>query len=169
MDNLITHRFLGFIFLLLLFYPFKEEEIINNPIIISDYSNPLVLAYNDNYVILTSGQSIIVNKETGIIESNYNFCEYSSPYVLGSTESGQNFIYSSQKFCAFTLPNIFQIYKYNTMTFSDNSNYIGYIQESEYKGNENQYKYCRCEMKKDEIIIYGKKGNINYSSHLHIR
>jgi hypothetical protein len=73
MDNLITHRFLGFIFLLLLFYPFKEEEIINNPIIISDYSNPLVLAYNDNYVILTSGQSIIVNKETGIIESNYNF------------------------------------------------------------------------------------------------
>jgi hypothetical protein len=45
------------------------------------------------------------------------------------------------------------------MTFSDNSNYIGYIQESEYKGNSNKYKYCRCEMKKDEIIIYGKKGN----------
>ena len=159
MDNLIKQKFFRFIFLLLLFHLFKEEEIINNPLIISDHPNPLILTYNDKYVLLTSGQSIVVNKETGNIEANYNFCEYSFPYVLGSTESGQKFIYSSKKFCAFTLPNIFQNYEYNTMTFSNNNKYIGYIQESEYKGNANKYKFCRCEMKKDEIIIYGKKDN----------
>ena len=96
MSNLITHKFIRFIFLLILLpHLFKEEEIINNPIRISDHPNPIVLTYNDKYAILTSGQSVVVNKETGIIESNYNFCEYSFPYVLGSTESGLNFIYSS--------------------------------------------------------------------------
>ena len=159
MDNLINHKLFRFIFLLLLFHFFKEEEIINNPLIISDHPNPLILTYNDKYAILTSGQSVIVNKETGNIESNYNFCEYSFPYVLGSTESGQKFIYSSKKFCEFTLPNIFQNYTYNSLTYSDNRKYIGYIQESEYKGNANKYRKCRCEMKKDEVVIYGKKGN----------
>jgi len=158
MESFLTIIFLRFIFLLLLFHLFKEEEIINNPIIISDNPNPLVLTYKEKYIILTPGQSSVVNKETGIIESNYNFCEYSSPYVLGSTESGKNFIYSSQKLCLFTLPDIFQIYIDN-LTYSDSSKYIGYIQESKYKGNENKYMYCRCEMKQDEIIIYGKKGN----------
>jgi len=159
MDILQKHIIFRFIFLLLLFHLFKEEEIINNPIIISDHQNPLILPYNDKYVILTSGQSIVVNKETGIVESNYNFCEYSSPYILGSTESGQNFIYSSEKFYKITLPNTFQINSYNSLGFSDNNKYIGYIQESEYKGNPKKYKYCTCEMKKDEIIIYGKQGN----------
>ena len=158
MESFLTIIFLRFIFLLLLFHLFKEEEIINNPIIISDNPNPLVLTYKEKYIILTSGQTIYVNKETGTIASNYNFCEYSSPYVLGSTESGKNFIYSSQKLCLFTLPDIFQIYIDN-LTYSDSSKYIGYIQESKYKGNENKYMYCRCEMKQDEIIIYGKKGN----------
>ena len=65
-----------------MFHLFKEEEIINNPLIISNNPNPLILTYNDNkYIILTSGQSIVVNKETGNIEANYNFCEYSFPYV----------------------------------------------------------------------------------------
>ena len=159
MVYLITLTYFRIIFLLLLFHLFKEEEIINNPIIISDHPNPLILAYNNKYIILTSGKSVVVNKETGNIESNYNFCEYSFPYVLGSTESGINFIYSSKKFCVFTLPNIFQIYAYNLLTYSDNNNYIGYIQESEYKGNTNKYGKCRCEMKKDEVVIYGKKGN----------
>jgi hypothetical protein len=159
MGNFRTIIFLRFIIILLLFYLFKEEEIINNPIIISDNPNPLVLTYNDKYIILTSGQSAVVNKETGISESNYDFCEYSSPYVLGSTESGINFIYSSQKLCLFTPPNIFQTYTDNSLVYSDSSKYIGYIPESKYKGNENKYMYCRCEMKMDEILIYGKKGN----------
>jgi len=158
MDSLITLTFLRFIFLLSLFHSYKEEEIINNPIMVSDHQNPLVLAYNDKYIILTSGQRVIVNKETGIIESSNNFCEYSSPYVLGSTESGQKFIYSSKKFCVITLPNGYTTLSYNSMTFSDNSNYIGYIQESIYSGNPNKYQNCRCEMKDDEIIIYGKSG-----------
>jgi len=159
MDELITHTFLRFIFLLLSFHLFKEEEIINNPLMITDHSNPLVQTYNNKYVILSSGQSTVVNKENGIVESNYIFCEYSSPYVLGSTESGQKFIYSSEKFCVFTLPNIYTSLSYTEMTFSDSSTYVGYIQESEYNGNENKYKHCRCQMQKDEIIIYGKKGS----------
>ena len=70
MVYLITLTFFRIIFLLLLFHFFKEEEIINNPLIISDHPNPLILTYNDKYVLLTSGQSIVVNKETGNIESN---------------------------------------------------------------------------------------------------
>ena len=159
MDILIKLNIFKFTLLLLLFHLFKEEEIINNPIMLSEHSNRIVIPYNDNYIILTSGQSIYVNKETGNIESNYNFCEYSFPYVLGSTESGKNFIYSSKKFCEFTLPNTFQTKTDNTLAYSDNNKYIGYIQESEYKGNTNKYKNCKCEKKKDEIIIYGKKDN----------
>ena len=111
-----------------MFHFFKEEEIINNPLIISDHPNPLILTYNDKYTILTSGQSLIVNKETGNIESNYNFCEYSFPYVLGSIESGQKFIYSSKKFCEFTLPNIFRTYIYNSLAYSNNRKYIWFFQ-----------------------------------------
>ena len=157
MDNMINHNFFRFIFLLLLFHLFKEEAIINNPIIISDHPNPIILYSSTNYIILTSGQVVYVNKETGIIDSSYNFCEYSFPYVLGSTESGKRFIYSSQNFCEFTLPNTFRNYTDNSLIYSDNSNYIGYIQENEYMGNAYQYRYCRCAMSKDEIIIYGKK------------
>ena len=115
-DNLIKHKFFRFIFLLLLFHSYKEEEILNNPIMVSDHQNPLVLAYNDKYAILTSGQSVVVNKETGNIESNYNFCEYLFPYVLGSNESGQKFIYSSKKFCVITLPNGYTTLSYNAMS-----------------------------------------------------
>ena len=157
MDYLINHSFFRFILLLLLFHSFKEEEVINNPIIITDHPNPIILVSSTKYIILTSGQTIYVNKETGTIASNYNFCEYSFPYVLGTTESGQKFIYSSQKFCEFSLPNTYRTYTDNSLIYSDNNKYIGYIRESEYNGNENKYMDCRCEMSKDEIIIYGKK------------
>ena len=68
MVYLITLTYFRIIFLLLLFHLFKEEEIINNPIMLSEHSNRIVIPYNDNYIILTSGQSIYVNKETGNIE-----------------------------------------------------------------------------------------------------
>ena len=157
MDNLINHSFFRFIFLLLLFHSFNEEEVINNPIIITDHPNPIILISSTRYIILTSGQVVYVNKETGTIASNYNFCEYSFPYVLGSTESGQRFIYSSHNFCEFSLPNSFRTHTDNSLTYSDNNKHIGYIRESEYSGNANKYYNCRCEMGKDEIIIYGIK------------
>ena len=160
MDILIKLNIFKFTLLLLLFHLFKEEEIINNPIMLSEHSNRIVIPYNDNYIILTSGQSIYVNKETGNIESNYNFCEYSFPYVLGSTESGKNFIYSSKKFCEFTLPNTFQTKTDNTLAYSDNNKYIGYIQESEYKGNTNKYKNCKCEKKRTKLLFMERKITI---------
>ena len=60
---------------------------------------------------------------------------------------------------AFTPPNIFTSYADNSLAYSDNTKYIGYIQESKYKGNVYKYEYCTCQMKKDEIIIQGKQGN----------
>ena len=59
---------------------------------------------------------------------------------------------------AFTPPNTFTSYTENSLTYSDNTKYIGYIQESKYKGNVYKYEYCSCQMKKDAIIIYGKQG-----------
>ena len=160
MENFITIIFLRFIIILLLFHLFKEEEIINNPIMLSEHSNRIVIPYNDNYIILTTGQSIYVNKETGNIESNYNFCEYSFPYVLSSTESGKNFIYSSKKFHEFTLPNTFQTKTDNTLAYYDNNKYIGYIQKSEYKGNTNKYKNCKCEKKRTKLLFMERKITI---------
>ena len=52
-----------------------------------------------------------------------------------------------------------QVITDNSLTYSDNTKCIGYIQETEYKGNVYKYEYCSCQMKKDEIIIYGKQGN----------
>ena len=60
---------------------------------------------------------------------------------------------------AFTPPNTFTSYTENSLTYSDNTKYIGYIQETEYKGNVYKYEYCSCQKKKDVIIIYGKQGN----------
>ena len=133
----------------------SNEEIINNPIKISDHSYPIISSKDDKYIVFTSGEVIIVDKTNGKIESSSNFCEYSPPYVYGNDESNQYFIYSSKKFCLISDTYTFSYLNKNSLTFSDNNKYIGYIKENEYKGDVND---CRCQVKKNEVIIYGKKG-----------
>ena len=96
-------KIINIIFILNTFFLLTKEEIINNPIKISDYSNPIILITNTQYIIYTSGQRIILNMETGEIESTTDFNTYNKPYILCKDESNNFYIYSYSN-------NLFQFY-----------------------------------------------------------
>ena len=121
-------RIINIIFILNIFFLLTKEEIINNPIKISDYSNPIILTTNTQYVIYTSGQRIILNMETGEIESTTDFYTYNKPYILCKDESNNFYIYSYSN-------NLFQFYpeyssfSFYSRTFPTSTKYVGYIEE----------------------------------------
>ena len=133
----------------------SNGEIINNPIKISNNPYPFLLLSGNNYIVFTSGEALVVEKETGAIISSSNYCTFSFPYIYGSNESGEFFIYSSKKLCKIQSPSTYSTLSLTSLSFSDSSKYVGYIKENEYK----DYINCRCSIEKDEIIIYGKKGS----------
>jgi hypothetical protein len=91
--NINERRIHNIIFLIIFFFFLSKEEIINNPVKINDFPNPMVIKKNTKYYIFTSGQLIVFNNENRLIESTLNFNEYDIPYVLCSDESSNNGIY----------------------------------------------------------------------------
>ena len=75
------------IFAFILSFLLSKEEIINNPLKINENSNPVISQTETKYYIFTSGKLTIINKETGIIESNSAFISYSRPYVSWTIQS----------------------------------------------------------------------------------
>ena len=150
------------LFIMFLLINSIKEEIINNPIKISDHPNPIILHTQTQYYIYTSGECIITNRENGEIESKNTFGSYSKPFVLCRDESGNFFIYAKNLYyqiisCTYyikTLPSI---------NYPNNQNFIGYIQESEYTPTtlELILPNHKCKIEQNEVIIYGKKDS-NY-------
>ena len=141
-----------------------KEDIINNPIQVSEHPNPVILYTQTQYYIYTSGESIIINKENGKIESRNDFCTYTKPYVLCNDESNNFFIYSQSRLYQITGSSSYYEITLPSITFPNNQNFIGYIKESEYSGPttlESDLKGHKCKIEKNEIIIYGK-NDLNY-------
>ena len=88
-----------------------KGEIINNPKKISDHQYPFILQTSTEYFIYTSGENIIINKQTGEIVSIENFLTYDIPYVICRDESNNIYIYYNQKYYQIILPSSYtQIY-----------------------------------------------------------
>ena len=152
-------RIIKIFFILNILFLLSKEEIINNPIKISDYSNPIILTTSTQYVIYTSGQRITINKEIGEIESTTSFYTYNKPYVLCIDESNNFYIYSYSK-------NLFQFYpsyssfSLNSVDFPTSTKYVGYLEEEGTDSASFLDKIgARCKIKENEIVIYGKKEN----------
>ena len=149
-----------------LLFNLTKQVFINNPILLSEKPNPLFLYNNSKYIIFTSGESLEINRITGEIENRYDFINYSKPYILCTDESNNHFIFSKGKYYKILSTNTVQEISLPNIKFPDNSNYIGFIKESQYEGpnslEEGKLSIGHtCQIKKNEIIIYGKKGSNN--------
>ena len=139
----------------------SKEETINNPVKISDHSNPIILQDGQQYYIYTSGEVIIINKETGEVESRNTFGTYSKPFIFPIDESNNKFIYSKNAFYQLTSVTSYSILTLPYINYPNNDNFVGYIKEKEYEGPtlaESALIGHRCKINKNEIIIYGKRN-----------
>ena len=150
-----TKFFLSFYFLLIL----SKEDIINNPIKISDHANPIILHSLSEYYIYTSGESIILDKETGEIKSRASFATYNKPYALCLDESNHYFIYSQKKLYQILPPTNYQsISIKTTINYPTSISYVNYIKETKHEVS-NYYIKDKCQIQENEMIIYGKSGS----------
>ena len=136
-----------------------NEEIINNPVKISDNPNPIILYSDQNYYIYTSGEVIVVNKETGEVESRNTFATYTKPFISPRDESNNVYIYSKNLFYKITSGAGYSTITLPNIDYPNNNYFIGYIKEIEYEGPtiaESALIGHRCKINKNEIIIYGK-------------
>ena len=159
--DIVTKRIQNILFLIIFLFFLSREEIINNPFKINDFSNPIIIKKNSKYYIFTSGQFIVFNNENRLVESTSSFSEYNIPYVLCFDESDHNGIYIKNPknyFNLTNLPNYSQRSLPLLLEFPSSTNYVGYMKETEYNGECTSYD-CRCNVHKNEIIIYGKSNS----------
>ena len=148
------------LFISILLFLLSKEEIINNPIKISDHPNPLILHSASKILIYTSGEMIIIDKETGNIDSSTTFLTYNKPYVLCNDESNYFYIYSQKKLYRINPPSGYtSISLSNSISYPTNNYFIGYMKEIEYNPPTPIKTGEICKIYKDEIIIYGKSSS----------
>ena len=144
-------------FLILIFIKLTKEDIFNNPLLISENANPVIIrGSSGSYYIYTSGGHITI-KTTGEIQKN-SFPTYDSPYIFISDESTTNYyIYSSSAWYKITLgSNIYQTISKPSITYPTNTTFIGSISETK---NDGSYLLgCLCPIETNEKIIYGRNG-----------
>ena len=147
-----------FIIIIINFVHLSKQETINNPVKISDYSNPAIYQTTTNYYLITSGEKIILNNETCMKELNTTFAIYSSPYALCSDESNNYYIFSrngEDRKCYLINSNGEILTSYESYYFPNSNTFIGYLKESKYVPSSLTIGK-RCEIPENEIIIYGK-------------
>ena len=142
-------------FIIIFIFELSKEDIINNPILISNNPNPIILTSSTQYIIFTSGKRIIMEKETGNIVSTSSLVEYTKPYVLCSDESNNYYIYWNRQLTQI-IPSVTTI-SYNTqMNFPTSTQYVGFIKEKGTTGSSGWKKGAKCQIASNEMIIYGK-------------
>ena len=151
---------LFFILIINIFIIPIQGEIINNPIKISDNPNPIILQSETEYAVITSGEKTIIDKETGIILSKTIFINYNKPYVLCTDQSNNDFIFSQNNpnntYYKISWNNSHEI-SLPSINYPNNDYYVGYMKESEYENITTDF-IQKCEIPKNEIIIYGRKN-----------
>ena len=161
-------KFLNLLIIISTLLVFSKGEIIDNPIFISDNANPIMLGdYENLEIIFTSGGAYVFNEE-GRVEGNYSFANYSAPYTLIVDESYNYFIFTNKEYLKLGLTDDGEYETSseekptgNGITYPNSDKHIGSIIEHEiFEVN------CYCEIKENEVIIYGRysEPNNNYLS-----
>ena len=165
MKNLQSHQIFPIIIILFpIFFILSKEEIINNPLLISEKENPIIIHLTIGiYYIYTSGEFIII-KSNGEIQTK-TFATYDTPYIWIADESFSNYyIFSSTAWYRVMLGDTY--YTENTkpsIIYPSSTEFIGSISETK---NEGGIIYgCLCPIVSNEKIIYGRNGifNITFS------
>ena len=144
------------LFLINIFILLSKQDIIENPFLISDNGNPIVLQTASNYYVYTSEKIVCLEKSTGAIKSIYSFGKYDSPYIWIVTETNKYYIYSSNYFYSVSIPSSYSSVSKPTISFPSSTSFVGYIKESYFASDG-----CLCKISTDEIIIYGKYSTSN--------
>ena len=147
-------KFLNIFFILnILYLTSKEEDIINNPILISENENPIYIKSTSGaFYIYTSGELITI-KSTGEVTKK-TFPQYNFPFIWISDEGSNYYIYSSNAMYKVRLGNSYSVFTKPSITYTDSTKFVGYMREKKYTGNSMMN--CICPVEAEEIIIYGR-------------
>ena len=143
---------ISFLIIILIFsIDFIQTETINNPIYLNSKSYPFVL-YADStyYYIITSEESLKLNKENGDILDRKNTMVYTEDFIYCIESSNYNYIYTNKEFYKIDINSFISLEK---------------ITDSNYLSNENSQISYKCCIKRDNyFIIHGIKDEYLYSS-----
>ena len=142
-----------------------KGEIFNNPLLISENANPIMIrGTNGYYYIFTSGQSYILDSNGEIIETN-PFISYSNPYTWINDQFNNHYIFTQNEYIKVTFLGTFISYNSQTkptatgMEYTDSYMNIGSMSET--KNDGSLFPGCLCPIAVNEVIIYGKKSTYN--------
>ena len=143
----------------------SKGEIFNNPKVISENANPIMIkGSNGYYYIFTSGQSYILDSTGEIIETNA-FISYSNPYTWINDENNNHYIFTQNEYIKVTFYSTYVSYNSQTkptatgMEYTDSYMNIGSMSETFNLGSI--FQGCLCPILVNEVIIYGKKSTYN--------
>ena len=145
------------LFLFNFFIFLSEEDIINNPFLITNHGNPIVLQDSNNYYIYTSGQFVIINKSTRQITSTSTFGTYTEPYIWVADQSNNYYIFASNAWYKVNIPSSYSSQAKPSIQYPTSPTFIGYMSETKYE-EINIFPGCLSRIEENEIIIYGKSG-----------
>ena len=164
-------KFLNLLIIISTLLVFSKGEIIENPILISENANPIMLEHYENLeYIITSGCVYEFDEEGRVADSNTFSKTYSAPYTLIDDESVGLFIFTNKEYFKFgewaggEIPTIDETRPNGAgITYPNSDKHIGSI--TAYQTNEYD---CYCSIIKNEVIIYGRyseqNNNNNYLS-----
>ena len=152
-------KFLNLLIIISTLLVFSKGEIINNPILISENANPIMLEHYENLeYIITSGCVYEFDEEGRVADSNTFSKTYSAPYTLIWDESGE-FIFTNNEYFKLELTDDLKIQTIDKerptgigITYPNSDKHIGSIIEYPMYDEEN----CKCEIEEIEAIIYGR-------------
>ena len=164
-------NFLNFSIKIIIFLCFfflnTKAEILNNPMS-NPYSKliyPIIFKANDtSYNIISNGTIYTYDRLTSQLKfssASDNFV-YSPPYFLCIDESNNYFLFANYEYFKIYLDSNSEIQNFNkNKSINTDFSVFGYIKQKEFQNsyNNNHNKYSRYSRGKNEIIIYGKKGN----------
>ena len=150
------------------FFPFLNGQIINNPIKTDKVSNPIDYIINfkaeNNQVIITEGGTLktisMSNNINIVIHDSYL---YSQPLFICVDESNNQYLFLDYKLFSFQTTEdqnvISNLILRNSL--QPDIKFYGYIKGIESQG-ETPQKDAKCESLRNEIIIYGRRGQFIY-------
>ena len=151
-------KFLNLLIIISTLLVFSKGQIIENPIFISDNANPIMLSdYENPYNIFTSGSTYVINEE-GRVEGTNSFSTYSAPYTWIKDQSGNYFIFTNDEYLKLGVTDegefeaSYEVKPTGTdITYPNSDQHIGSIID-----NQIDEEFCYCEIKENEVIIYGR-------------
>ena len=152
------------LFFLIFLFSFANDSLINSPEFVKDGEYPLVYTSNDKINIITSGKKYSQNLETREISGAQDFCEYSYPYMLISSENPLYIYDSNTKYLQSLINSDCYFKNLSSLELPTSNEFIGYIQETSFLPFEHyiipsnvEITGLRCKTLDNEIIIYGIK------------